>query len=66
MNRLLLILAPISILFALGCAALWGISGNTMYAAAERRRMGLCDKCGYGLSPERCPECGAEAAVVAR
>jgi hypothetical protein len=36
----------------------WGVI--PIQEQMERRRMGLCIKCGYDLrgTPERCPECG--------
>ena len=53
---------PIVVLLPLGVLLLRA----NWWRPRRRRRLGLCDRCGYDLrgTPERCPECGA--AVVAK
>ncbi len=47
--------------------AIWaGLAAVRLARHAARRRHGQCPACGYDLraSPERCPECGAAAAIT--
>ena len=48
------------ILIALPLPVIWCYQIQGRWGREKRRRLGLCEQCGYDLrgSPERCPECG--------
>jgi hypothetical protein len=56
---------PWSILWAVPLAGAVSIGARYLLdpplRVSRRRRLGLCERCGYDLraSPDRCPECGA-------